>query len=120
MIPEQLPGLRPETGEQRFGSGCVFSHDGAETSVEVLAIFDHDYEGWHALIQHWDYQGNGLLVEGVVANQWNYGIVYCCSEFDWEPRLVHDYGLDRPRLADVGGYIDLYFDLPERYRYLLW
>lgn len=118
-VPDELPWLKPEFGEQDYGHGCPFSYKGATDCAIVLAMFDHDYMGWHALIQHWDYRRNGITLNGKSINRWEYGLILCCREEGWVPRLVHDFAERRPSFSEATYYVDQYLECPEYLRFML-
>lgn len=113
-IKDHTHPLQPVFGEQEFGSGCEYSHAGYTDCYIILAMFDHDYMGWHALVQHWDYISNGSQ-----ANCWNYGLVLTCRENDWETWLVHDFEKRRPSFSEATYYVDQYLECPEYLRFML-
>lgn len=105
-------GLRPAVGEHRHGN----------VHFEVLAVFDHDHEGTHALVQAWDHSHPW---DGT--NRWRFFLWQSyhvtqdwpsSHEPGWHVGLVHEW--ERcPSYAEVGEMVDRYLHTSEYLRFLL-
>ena len=75
-------------------------------------VYDLDHLGWFAHVQCWNHDEDPDAT-------WEYGLVLCCRENAWVPRLVYDWGTKLPTFTEVADYVDKYVYGPEALRFLL-
>lgn len=89
--------VEPESG-LLFRGGSPVRGDLATMNI---AIFDHDYLGWHTFTQVWDH-----LEENP---EWVYILLLNNHDNDWKPRIVHRWD-ELPTFSEVAILVDAYFD----------
>jgi hypothetical protein len=101
-------GINPTVGEHRLG----------DVHIEVLAVFDHDYEGTHALLQCWDHSDPDPEWQYILWQSFN------VTE-DWPPAWERGWQTKcqgwwehPPSYTVIGELIDMFLMSPPVLRYL--